>query len=241
MQNSYYAQSVLPDLPGIGLEGFEGLGWSWSPATVRAHILTSFLHLCSAVFISRSQNKDVCPGKVLPYLPPYGPCSSHILGFFPLLFSSLLPFANVPPLLGREPSTACASAGKNPDETLALLKSQLKFFCASGQQRFQPQLLRHAVTSCCFLPWPERAVLKEWVRSSRGGGRLFLPDPWCHCSWKVCWEWAEEMWWVPLRQQNPIWGAQGFFFPCDALKARDNTMSNWSYLIPPAHGISGAF
>lgn len=88
------------------------------------------------------------PTSIWPLLQP------HPESLFSL-FSSLLPFAKVPPLLNCQPSTACASAGENPDETLSLLKSQLKFSCASIQQRFQPRILRHTVTSCCFLLWPE--------------------------------------------------------------------------------------
>lgn len=89
------------------------------------------LVLCCVVFISRSQNKDACPGKVLPYLH-MAPAPATFWALFSL-FSSQLPFApaNVPPLLSCEPSTACASAGKNPDEISSFLKSQLKSSCAA--------------------------------------------------------------------------------------------------------------
>lgn len=76
---------------------------------------------------------------------------------------------------------------KNRTEILALLKSQLKFSCASVKQRFPPQLLRYTVTYCCFLPWAKWAVLTNWVRSSQGRGQLSVKDLWCICSWKVCW------------------------------------------------------
>lgn len=85
-QISYYAQSILPDLSGNGSEdlrgGFVLPSWDILWLSVHAHFSASFLCLCScpAVLVSRSQKKDVCHRKMLPYLH-MSPFPSHTLLF----------------------------------------------------------------------------------------------------------------------------------------------------------------
>lgn len=89
IQVSCHVQFVLPVPSGNGLEGFGHFWWSWSPpSSPSPHPLLHVIPICvlyCAVPISRSQNKEVCPRKMLFYLC-VAPISSHILLFLPVCF-----------------------------------------------------------------------------------------------------------------------------------------------------------
>lgn len=79
--SSYNVQFSLLGLSGNGSEPFGGRGGLVFPLLIRplVHVCfsTSILWLCYVVLVPRTQNKDICPRKVLPYLP-CGPFSSPI-------------------------------------------------------------------------------------------------------------------------------------------------------------------